>query len=203
MSTLTLPTISRTAPSFMTFSLQPNTARFESPLNRAVQTSELPGARWNAAFGWQNLSAADARILKAWLNQLSGMAGRFYLFDATHPTPSGSAAGTPLVKGAGQTGRTLITDGWTANQTALLLPGDYIGIGTQLCVITALAASDATGTATLTFEPPLRSVPADNAAITITRPTCTMMLTSDTQDKFAFQQPGIVANLTIECMEIF
>jgi hypothetical protein len=186
----------------MSFSLQPNTARFESPLNRSMQTSELPGARWNAVFGWQNLSDADARIMKAWLNSLSGMAGRFYLYDATHPTPSGTAAGTPIVNGASQSGRTLVTDGWTANQSSLLLPGDYIGVNGQLLVITAAAASNALGQATLSIEPPLRTSPADNAAITVTRPTCTMMLTDDQQDRFDFQQKGFV-NLKIECMEIF
>jgi hypothetical protein len=202
MSTLSLPTTSRTAPSFMSFSLQPNTAMFQSPMNRSVQTSEMPGARWNALFGWNNLNDADARVFKAWLNKLSGMSGRFYLYDATHSTPAGTAQGTPLVKGAGQSGRTIITDGWTANQAALLLPGDYIGIGTQLCVITATASSDSSGNATLSVEPPLRTSPADNLAVVTTRPTCTMMLKDDNQDKFDFQQPGFTS-LQIECMEVF
>ena len=202
MSILTLPTTSRTAPSFMTFSLQPNTAVFQSPMNRTVQTSELPGARWNASFGWNNLNAADSRILKAWLNKLSGMSGRFYLHDATHPTPSGSAQGTPLVKGAGQSGRTLVTDGWLPSQSALLMPGDYIGIGVQLCVITSTAVSDSSGNATLSFEPPLRTSPADNLAIVITRPTCVMILNNDNQDNFRFQDRN-VASLQIDCMEAF
>ena len=202
MSTLSLPTISRPAPSFMTFSLQPNTASFQSPMNRSIQTSELPGARWFAIFGWNNLTDADARIIKAWLNKLSGMSGRFYLGDMSHKTPAGSASGTPLVKGAGQSGRTLITDGWTADQTALLLPGDYIGIGMQLCVVTATATSDSGGNATITFEPPLRSAPADNQSVVVSSPTCTMMLADDKQDNFDFQQKNLT-NITINCMEAF
>ena len=202
MSILSLPIISRTAPSFMTFSLQPNSAVFESPMNRSVQTSELPGARWNAAFGWNSLQDGDARVYKAWLNKLSGMTGRFYLYDATHPTPAGTAQGTPLVNGASQTGRTIITDGWTPNQSTLLLPGDYIGIGSQLFVVTAPAASDSGGNATLSIEAPLRTSPADNAEIVTIKPTCTMMLKDDNQDKFDFQQPGFTS-LRIECMEAF
>jgi hypothetical protein len=204
MTTLALPTLSRTAPSNILFSLIPNTMSFESPLNRAIQTLELPGARWQATFGWNNLSAADARILKAWLNKLSGMAGRFYLHDSSHATPAGTALGTPLVKGASQTGRTLITDGWTANQTNLLVPGDYFSVGAQLFVITEPAASDGSGNATLTFEAPLRSSPADNAPLTTASPSCVMRLVDDMQDRFQFEPGAInVQTVTIECMEAF
>lgn len=202
MSILSLPTFSRTAPSFMTFSLQANTLSFESPLNKSVQTTELPGARFKAVFGWNNLTDADARIVKAWINKLSGRAGRFYLYDTTHPTPAGTALGTPLVKGASQTGRTLITDGWVANQTNLLLPGDYFGTGSQLCVITETISSNSSGEATLHFEAPLRISPADNAVITIDRPTAIMMLEDDEQDKFDFQERN-VTSITINCMEMF
>jgi len=202
MAILSLPTMTRTSPSAMVFSLQPNTASFQSPLNRTVQTSELPGARWMASVSYNNLTDADARILKAWLNKLSGMAGRFYLPDYTHLTPSGTALGTPLVKGAAQSGRTLLTDGWTANQANLLLPGDYFGVGTQLLVITDPISSDSGGNATLKFEAPLRSIPADNAVITKTAPTCVMMLVDDKQDKFVFQERN-VTTVTFDCMEVF
>lgn len=202
MSILNLPVISRTASSHVTFSLIPNTMAFESPLNKAVQTSELPGARWRASFGWQNLNGADARMVKAWINSLSGRAGRFYLYDFSHPTPSGSASGAPLVKGAGQSGRTLITDGWTANQSNLLLPGDYFSVGSQLLVITAAASSSASGEATLTFEAPLRSSPADNTAIVINKPCCIMMLADDEQDNFPYDEPGRTS-VSFNCMEVF
>lgn len=202
MSILSLPVTSRTAPSAMTFSLQPNTMRAESPLNRAVQTAELPGARWIASFSYQNLNDADARIYKAWLNRLVGMAGRFYLCDYTHPAPAGTAAGAPLVNGAGQAGRSIITDGWTVNQANLLLPGDYIGIGGELKVITSLASSNSSGIATLTFEPPLRAAAADNSAIITNQPTCVMMLSNDQQDKFTFSERN-VTNLQIDCLEMF
>jgi hypothetical protein len=204
MSVLTLPTCSRTAPSqMMAFSLGTNTMQSPSPLNRANQTAELPGARWSTSLSWQNLSGKDARILQAWINRLAGMSGRFYLHDYTHPLPDGTAAGTPLVKTTqGPSIRYILTDGWSPNQTNLLLPGDYIGIGTQLCRITALAASDSGGNATLTFEPPLRSAVPDNTAIITARPTCIMMLKDDKQDNFNFQQRDLT-NLQIDCQEMF
>lgn len=202
MSVLNLPTLSRSTATTSVFSLQPNTLSFQSPLNRAVQTSELPGARWIANFTFSNLTDADARILKAWINKLSGMAGRFYLYDFTHAIPSGTALGSSMVKGASQIGRTLLTDGWTANQANLLLPGDYFGVGNQLCVITEPASSDSGGNATLVFEAPLRSSPADNTSITTVKPSCVMMLADDKQDKFLFQEKN-VTSVTIDCLEAF
>ena len=202
MSTLSFPTWSRSAPSQMSFSLVANTMSFSSPLTRSVQTSELPGARWAAKMTFQNLTDADVRIFKAWINKLSGMAGRFYLWDFTHPVPSGTAAGSPLVNGASQVGRTLITDGWTASQSGLLLPGDYFGVNGELKVITAPAVSDSDGNATLEFESPLRASPDNNAVITITRPTCTMMLDDDKQDYFYFTEPNC-STLSISCTEAF
>jgi hypothetical protein len=201
MTILALPNITR-VPASIKFSLRPNTASFTSTMNGAMQTTELPGARWYATLNYNNVNGDEVRALKAWVNKLSGMAGRFYLYDFSHPTPSGTAAGTPLVSGASQTGRTLITDGWTANQTALFKSGDYFGVNGQLCVITETIASDGSGNSTLKFEAPLRTSPVDNAVITTVRPTCTMMLTDDKQDSFEFELKTF-ASVTLECMEMF
>jgi hypothetical protein len=186
MSTLNLPTLERSKPSLMRFSLLHNTQTFESPLNRTTQTLELPGARWYAEIEWPNLSEADARAMKAFFAALHGAAGRFYLGDLSHTSPSGTALGAPLVKGSSQTGSTLVTDGWTPNQSALLLPGDYIGVNGELKIITASCASNANGESTIIFAPSLRSAPADNAAITVSAPTCTMRLKDDEQDQVQF-----------------
>jgi hypothetical protein len=180
----------------------PNTQAFESPLNRTVQTVELPGARWTFTLEYRSISHTDARILKAFFAQLRGMAGRFYLGDRSHKTPAGTAAGTPVVKGAAQTGATLITDGWTPSQANLLLPGDYIGVNGELKIITATCSSDVSGNATLVFEPPLRYSPADNAAITVSSPVCVMRLADDEQDQIVID-PERRPTVTFEGMEVF
>ena len=75
------------------------------------------------------------------------------------------------MKGASQTGATLLIDGCTASQSSYLAAGDYIQIGatasSQLYKVTQTAASDGSGNATLEIWPELRSSPADNAAITV------------------------------------
>lgn len=199
---LTFPTISKAAPTSGRFSLVPNTQVFQSPLNRTVQTVELPGARWTCQYNFNNLAEADVRMLQAWLARLRGASGRFYMWNMTHPDPSGSALGTPLVNGAGQTGTTLVTDGWTASQTNLLLPGDHFSVGNELKIITAICASSAGGASTLSFEPPLRAHPADNAAITTYRPTCIMRLKDDNQDQLQMKV-GRVTDFQLEGIEVF
>jgi len=201
MNILNFPSL-YTAPNTCTFSLVANTQIFESPLNRTIQTVELPGARWVVKVGWNGLTKADARQVKAWLAKLRGMSGRFYFWDVSHESPSGTALGSPLVKGAGQSGCSLLTDGWDASQSALLLPGDYIGVGGELKIITDTIASDASGNATLVFEPPIRTSPGDNTQIIISQPKCVMRLKSDEEDQISFEPPK-PPEFILECVEVF
>lgn len=103
----------------------------------------------------------------------------------------GPLGGTPLVNGAGQTGSSLVTDGWTAAAALRLRKGDIITIAGVYAVnpvsgdtlqdlmqfvVTADVSSDASGNATIPISPeiitsgPYKTVsaaPADNAAITV------------------------------------
>lgn len=166
------------------FSLRSNTSLFASPLNRSSQTLELPGAVWMADLTLPPIQdAAQRAAWRSFLVQLRGQAGRFYLGDPQGKVARGTPTGTPLVTGASQTGASLTTDGWTA-LTTVLKAGDYFsftgGSRTELKMVTVDATSDAGGNATLTFEPPIRNSPADNAALTVSAATCIMMLTDDT-----------------------
>jgi len=96
----------------------------------------------------------------------------------------GSAPGTPLVKGADQTGRSVITDGWTASQTGILLRGDFIKFDgdNKVYMVTADADSDASGESTISIEPALFTSPADNAVITTDNISFTVSFVDDTQE---------------------
>ena len=222
---LTLPTISQRAPTQASFSLVANTQTFESPLNKSVQTYELPGARWAASWSYQNLTDADARILKAWLAKLRGQAGRFSCYDWTHKIPSGAATGGGVVFGAGQVGRTLIISGMVSPHTtdyradstevtcdsvatcdtsdlSALVPGDYFEVNGELKLVTDFLDIDGAGNGVVFFEPPLRTSPPNGSYPTIIRPTCTMRLVDDKQDNMTFREQKRT-DITISAVEVF
>jgi hypothetical protein len=202
MTILSLPTLARANTSQCTFGLQPNTQTFESPLNKTVQTYELPGARWLLTATWQNLNQADARIFKAWLAKLRGAAGRFYAYDMAHKTPSGNVTGSGTVYGASQTGTSLVTAWGTSSISNWFLPGDYFSVNNELKIITAVISLDGSGHATLVFEPPLRSSPTDSSAIIIASPTAIFRLNDDKQDVANFD-PDRHPTITISATESF
>ena len=124
MPIITLPA----TPGYQTssFSLMTNTQRFVSPLDGTSQTRELPGAKWRGTYTLPPMPRAVAAPWLAALAKLRGGANRFKEGDPDCRTARGVATGTPLVNGAAQAGASLITDGWTAGQTGILLAGDYI-----------------------------------------------------------------------------
>ncbi|MCL2761444.1 MAG: hypothetical protein FWD70_07350 [Desulfuromonadales bacterium] len=203
MDIINFPKLNRKAPTSGTFALIANTQVFESPFNRTTQTAELPGARWKASFRFDNLEESDVRLIQAFLAQLRGAAGRFYLWNMTHKKPAGTALGDPRVAGGGQSGRVVTSKGWAPSQEKLLLPGDFISINGELKIITAQIASDAAGNATMKFEPPLRNIYSqDNALIVTDKPNCIMRLPDDEQDSLNLEESRI-ANFKLDCVEVF
>jgi hypothetical protein len=124
-----------------------------------------------------------------------GFMGRTAGFDFMENTlwPShtvGTKAGTPLTAGAGQTGASLVTDGWTAS-TAALKKGDVFTIAgvfrvhpetkaatgiLQQFVATADGTADGSGNLTLAISPSIitsgalqnvSGAPTDNAALVV------------------------------------
>ena len=96
----------------------------------------------------------------------------------------GSPAGTPLVKGASQTGRSVDTDGWN-NGIVIFKAGDYLKFANHDKVYTVVAdvTSDGSGgTTEIDIEPALITSPADDSAITYTSVPFTVALTSRVQE---------------------
>lgn len=197
MTTLSFPSLSRAIPRSMDWALRANTQSFQSPLSGSMQTVELPGARWAASFMLENLDEADAALLQAFLAKLRGRAGRFTLHNLARPQPRGTLTGTPLVKGASQTGTTLAIDACTVGAT--LLAGDFFAVNGELKMVVADATADGAGEMSLTFEPPLRSSPADNDALTLSSPTATFMLAGDEMKWNT--QPGKFSTFAVDAIE--
>jgi len=145
-----------------------------SPFTLATQTHQFQGARWEADITLPLMKRSDAEVWIAFFMKLYGSVGSFLLGDPNGATPRGSAssaAGTPVVNGASQTGNDLNIDGLPASATGYLKAGDYIQIGSgaaaRLYKVLDDVNSNASGQATLTIWPDLRSAPADGASIVV------------------------------------
>jgi hypothetical protein len=177
---LTMPA----APGFRAsrFGLARNVALFASPLSGVEQALERPGARWMAEYTLPPMTRAQAAGWVAFLAALRGRVGTFKGFDPDARVPRGAATGTARVKGAGQTGTTLLTDGWTASVAGILKAGDYFTLTqpeTRLYMVVGDAASDGAGEATLEIEPGLRASPTDDALLTTGNPYALFRLAGD------------------------
>jgi hypothetical protein len=139
-----------------------------SPFTGQQQTLDWQSGWLEVQVSYQPLTRQQAQAWQAFLMQLRGQANVFQMGDALATSPQGSHPGTPLVNGANQTGYSLATDGWTANATNILLPGDWIQIGYRLYKVLDAANANASGQATLNLWPQLRESPADNTALTLT-----------------------------------
>lgn len=155
----------------------------QSPFTFAEQTQVHPGQAWRATVGLRPMTEADARAWIAWLMSLNGRQGTFLMGDPLRSSPRGAGTGTPLVKGAGQSGQALATDGWTAGVTGILKAGDYLQLGSgstaTLHMVLADTNSDGSGNATFDIWPRLRTTPADNAPITVANPVGRWRLASN------------------------
>jgi hypothetical protein len=143
----------------------------QSPFTAKQQVYKYTGQFWEAEISLPPMKRVDAEYWISFLLKLNGSYGTFLLGDPNGATARGVATGTPLVKGASQTGNELITDGWTTSTTGILKAGDYIqlgiGLDSKLHKVLDDVNSNSSGEATLTLWPDLRSAPADNLAITV------------------------------------
>ncbi len=133
------------------------------------QTQEFAGKRWHLDATFPPMKRPDAEEWNAFFLGLHGRAGTFLFGDPNGKAPRGSALGSPVVDGAAQVGVTLATKGWTADETGVLLSGDYIRLGTgasaRLHKVLVQADSDGSGEVTLDIWPNLRESPGDSQTI--------------------------------------
>lgn len=154
-----------------------------SPFTLESQVYVHQGQAWRVLVELPPMERADAEQWVGFLLALNGREGTFAMGPPEYRAPRGVATGTPLVKGAGQSGRTLLTDGWTSGVAGILRAGDYFQLGSgasaRLHKVVQDAASNGSGDATLEIWPRLRAAPADNAPITVSAPVGVWRLASN------------------------
>jgi len=196
-----------TTPSFASMRFFSHTPTLVSWSHSLVRQVRSKGAqRWQIEAEYPpNLTRAELAPIVAFLMAQRGQYEPFTLIpSALWSTPRGVAGGTPLVHAdTPPAGRTVETKGWTPSQTGILLAGDFIKFAghTKVYMVTADANSDGSGYATLSIEPALLSIPADDEAIVVSSVPFTVALASDTFD-FGVRGPDI-HDLKVQFVEVF
>ena len=178
-----------------------NVLKFRSPFTQTADSIEYPGSHWVASLTMNTTVRAKGSPLEGFIHGLRGIEF-FELWNHAHEIPAGTANGSPQVQGGGQTGITLVTDGWAPSET-VLKAGDMFGLttdwGLELFQVTEDAASNGSGQATLTFVNPLRGSPANGEPLVLDKPRAKFQLATPTSGTTQFQ--GNRNDITIDVQE--
>lgn len=151
----------------------------------AQQTYEHQGAWWEGEVTFRTMRRADAALVQSFLAKLNGKVGTF-LYGDPDALALGlmGAGGTITVKGAAQTGTSLLVDGMTLSTNDILKAGDYFQLGSGSTSTLHMAVedlnSDGAGEGTLVFEPKIKTSPADNSAVVSVNPRGVFKLSENT-----------------------
>jgi len=186
---------------------KPNGMSWRLIMPSQTNVSDWTGRRQTIASGrgWWECQLSLPPIVgttnvNAWRSFIAKSRGRANDFQIpVDATAQSAASATPLVNGAGQTGRTLTTDGWPLSST-VLVAGQFVTINNQLLQLTENVTSSGSGVATLTFEPPIRTSPTDNAAIEYKNPYCLMYFV---EEPTLSVENGYVYSLSLNLRESF
>lgn len=193
-------------PESIDFRLMYVSQAYASPFGSTTQTSEVPGARWNARLNYSNLQVDEQRQLASFLAQLRGMSGRFTMFDFSLPEPQAGSkvAGSVIATNLSPT-RTRIE----LNSVTGLTVGDYIEVTPtpdglayansykELKMITGITNN------VVDVEPPFRVTPAVGDPVVFDKASTVFMLDTDDQAGWSASTSIALSNMTISCMEAF
>lgn len=179
-----------------------------SPWTGAVQTLEMPGARWSATLSWTDLEEAHWRVLCSFVAELAGQAGRFtwsppaWRRRATmQPTdPAG-----PVVA-SNSYGKAIITQGWNvASGQWSFMKGDLLGWvdsagRPQMHMAVETIAPNLAGVNAMRLTPAIRRPVAAGTRVNIHDPSGVFRLTKDV-NPFDFQGSTVRSNVTLSIEE--
>jgi len=147
------------------------------------QSRQIGGQYFRMKATFPPMTRAQFAPIYAFVMKQRGRYESFTLIPPVLNAGLGSPAGTPLVNGASQTGRTIVTDGWN-NSITIFKAGDYLKFANhdKVYTVTGDASSDGSGDSTISIEPALITAPADDSAITYTSVPFTVALRSGIQE---------------------
>ena len=137
------------------------------------------GGVWTETWNYIDASSVNGAALISFITENHNTMATFDILHQQLPgagkAPNGAQGGTPLVKGATESGTTLETDAWSNGIVDVVVAGDVFTVNglNTLFRVTANATSDGSGNASILINPPILAgfSPADNAPLTITGAT--------------------------------
>ena len=157
------------------------------------QARQIAGQFFSMTATFPPMTRAQFAPIDAFIMKQRGQYETFTLILPVLSTGLGSPAGTPLVRGASQTGRTVDTDGWSVG-VVIFKAGDYLKFANHDKVYKVVedVTSNASAIANteITIEPALITSPADDSAITHTNVPFLVSLTTGVQ-KFTTGTSGL------------
>lgn len=167
------------------------------------RTTVMRGRVWAEVLQPFEVNTDAGQQLLATIDQYRLSGDSFTIDHRFHLTHRGSGTGTALVNGAGQTGSTLNTDGWTGSNP-VLKHGDLISIAglSHVFNLKANAPNLAATASALSIDPPILvgGSPADNAVITYTGVLLNAFLLSSSEIPDAGEN-GFIAGVTLNFRE--
>jgi len=161
-------------------------AQSQSPFTFSTQVHEFTGAKWYSTVSLPPMNRSQASEWQSFFMQLHGSFGTFLMGDpdAIALGVQGTISNTIAVSADHAVGAFDVTvDGADTSESQLFKKGDYVqfnsGATSKLHMIIADVASDGSGNATLTIEPPLSATLANNATVTYASPKCVMRMTNN------------------------
>jgi len=159
-----------------------------------------PAAEAQAVAAFSGLFQSSSKIAEQYEKGMmgEGLGGEWYMSQNVQNYTSGQLGGSPAVHNGGQTGSSLVTNGWTSSAAARVQVGDVFTIAgvhkvnpitkqstgiLQQFVATAVGSSDGSGNMTLSISPPIitsgstqtvDSSPIDTAALTFAASASTL-----------------------------
>ena len=191
-------------PEIFTFGIKYRTQISTSNISGITQTVEIPGARWHGSMTFSNMLPAESAVLKAWLLELRGSAGRFYFNDITHNQAFNTLIGSPTIESGSTRSDIRVTFDSGSGAPSV---GDYLSIGganerRELKMI--ISVDDLTGNQyDLGIEPPIRQEVFIGDSVDYTNPLGVFILTSDDQAKWTTRSKALLSDITIDFMEMF
>ena len=174
------------SPAFNSLSVQSVQPTFVSrTLSGRRQARQIAGQFFTMTATFPPMTRAQFAPIDAFVMKQRGQYETFTLILPVMSTGLGAPAGTPLIRGADQTGRTLATDGWSTG-VVIFKAGDYLKLANhdKVYKVVADVTSNASASADtpITIEPALITSPADNSAITHTNVPFLVSLTTGVQE---------------------